>query len=248
MPTISTLTRVFASAIAGIGILQMIFRQVLIGRPAALVNNTPVILVLAIVSGLALILSAVQLWRGSPNRTLLVAISIFVFVYSGLSNLIVVVSQADFGAVLTSFGKAITLGSALLLYGNLSSGGGPSWHFNLCRICLGLFLTIGGVQHFLFADFVKFLVPSWIPFNVFWTYFAGVALIGSGISLLINFRMKVIAQLAGWMVFAWFIVLHIPRGIADPHANELTAVCESLAVSAILLTLSKMASDHQHSV
>ncbi|MEJ1237120.1 DoxX family membrane protein [Chryseolinea sp. T2] len=244
MPALSVFTRLFASAIAGIGVLQWIFLQVLAGRPAAIVTNPNVIAALAIVTGLALVACAVQLWRESINRILLISTSVFVFTYSGLSNLFFVVSQADYGGVLTSFGKAITIGSALLLYADLIEKGSPSWSFNLSRVCLGVFLTIGGVQHFLFADFVKFLVPSWIPFNVFWTYFAGVALIGSGLSLLINFRIRIIAQLAGWMVFTWFLVLHIPRGIADPHANELTAVCESLAVSAILFTLSRIKQSH----
>ncbi|MGC3943109.1 MAG: hypothetical protein QM762_00995 [Chryseolinea sp.] len=241
MPTLSTYTRLFASAITGIGILQLIFRQVLIGRPAALVTNPNAVTVIALISAMVLIACAVQLWR-EVGKQLLIATSIFVFAYSGLSNLFVVVSQADYGGVLTSFGKSITLGSALLLYAYLPTTDDKSWPFTLSRICLGLFLVIGGIQHFIFADFVKFLVPSWIPFNVFWTYFAGVALIGTGLSLLIDVRIKTIAQLGGYMVFAWFLVLHIPRGIADPNPSELTAVFESLAVSVTLFTLSRISS------
>jgi uncharacterized membrane protein len=241
MFTLSTFTRLFAVALAGIGLLQLIFQQVLIGRPAAIITNAVVVTVLAVLSALALIVCAVQLWREYPNPKLFQATSLFVFVFAGLSNLFFIVSQADYGAVLTSFGKAITLGSALLLFSNLTATGSPSWSFNLSRICMGLFLTISGVQHFLFADFVKFLVPRWIPFESFWAYAAGVALIVSGLSLFTNFRLNVIAQAAGWMVFLWLLVLHIPRAIETPNANELTAVCEALAVSMILLTLSKVA-------
>ena len=70
---------------------------------------------------LALITCAIQLWQEYPRRKLFLATSLFVFVFSGLSNLLVIVSQADYGAVLTSFGKAITLGSALLLFSNLTA-------------------------------------------------------------------------------------------------------------------------------
>jgi uncharacterized membrane protein len=168
---------------------------------------------------------------------------VFIFVFSGLSNLYFIVTQGDYGAVLTSFGKAITLGSALLLFSNLTATGSPSWSYNLSRICLGWFLTTSGIQHFLFADFVRFLVPRWIPFDLFWAYAAGVALIVSGLCLIGNFKVSTIARAAGWMVFLWFVVLHIPRAIVEPSANELTAVCEALSVSMILLTLSKVAQE-----
>src|SRR5690606_17147867 len=40
------------------------------------------------------------------------------------------------------------------------------------RISLGLFLVLTGVQHFLFAEFVASLIPSWFPGSaIFWTYF-----------------------------------------------------------------------------
>jgi len=245
MVTLSTFTRLFAVAMAGIGLLQLIFQQVLIGRPAAIISNAVIVTVLAALSALALIVCAIQLWQEYPKPKLFLATSLFVFVFSGLSNLFFIVTQADYGFVLTSFGKAITLGSALLLFSNLTGTGSPSWSFNLSRICLGLFLTISGVQHFLFGDFVKFLVPRWIPFDSFWTYAAGIALIASGLSLMANFKLNVIAQAAGWMVFLWLLVLHIPRAIAEPTANEITAVCEALAVSMILLTLSKVAKDNK---
>jgi hypothetical protein len=38
------------------------------------------------------------------------------------------------------------------------------------------------------------------------------------------------------MIFLWFIMLHIPRAIADPHSgngNEWTSVFEALAFSGI---------------
>jgi hypothetical protein len=240
MPTLSTLTRLFAAALAGIGVLQIIFQQVLIGRPSPIITIPTLILVAAILTAIALIACSVQLWRGLTTRWLFLAISIFIFAYAGLPNLFMIVTHGDYGFALTAFGKAITMGSAVLLFMNLTSTDSPAWSYNLARICLGLFLVIGGVQHFLFADFVKFLVPRWIPFDAFWTYAAGVALIASGLSLLSKIGIKLIAQLAGWMIFAWFIVLHIPRGIADPNPSELTAICESLAFSMVSLTLSTL--------
>lgn len=44
---------------------------------------------------------------------------------------------------------------------------------------------------------------------------------------------RLAAILTGFMIFAWVIMLHIPRALAAPHdANETTAVFEALAISA----------------
>lgn len=236
MPPVHLLTLLFALAIGAIGILQLIFQQVLIGRPAAIISNTNVTTVIAVIIALALIICSVQLWRGRTTRWLFISLSVFVFIFSGGSNLFYVV-QGDYGSILTSFGKAITMGSAILLYLHLPTSNVPLKVTTLARCCLGLFLFICGVQHFLFIEFVKTLVPRWIPFDAFWTYAAGVALILAGAALLMKFKVALTAKAAGWMVFIWLIVLHIPRAVNDPSANELTAVCEALAVSVILFTL-----------
>jgi uncharacterized membrane protein len=240
MLSLRNFTRQFAVAMAGIGLLQLIFQQVLVGRPAALIHDGTILSAIAYPIAVALIISAIQLWRERTTPWLFIGLTLFVFGFPGLSNLYVVISSGDYGLALTSLGKSITLGSALWLFFRVASSSDTERAFTLSRLCTGVFLAIGGVQHFLFADFVKFLVPRWIPFDLFWTYAAGVALIISGLSLIFRVQVKWIAYGAGWMVFLWFLVLHIPRGIAERNANELTAVCESLAVSAILLTLSKL--------
>ncbi|MEP6465698.1 MAG: hypothetical protein ABJB05_05310, partial [Parafilimonas sp.] len=69
-----------------------------------------------------------------------------------------------------------------------------------------------------------------------WTYFAGTALALSGIAIIINIKRKLAANLLGLMIFIWFIVLHIPRAVADPYSgngNEITSVFEALSFSGI---------------
>jgi len=42
------------------------------------------------------------------------------------------------------------------------------------------------------------------------------------------------------MIFLWFLVLHIPRGIADPEGlkgNEITSVFEALGFAGIALVI-----------
>src|SRR5689334_20471123 len=116
MPTLSTLTRLFAAALAGIGVLQIVFQLVLIGRPSPVITNPTLIPIVAIVTAIALVACSVQLWRGATTRGLFHATSTFIFAYAGGPNLFMIVTQGDYGFALTAFGKAITMGSAVLLF------------------------------------------------------------------------------------------------------------------------------------
>ncbi len=92
----------------------------------------------------------------------------------------------------------------------------------------------------MFVEFVKSLVPRWIPGDVFWTYVTGVALIAGGIGLIIDRAARLASLLSGIMVFIWLIVLHIPRAIMSrgDDGNEWIAVVEALAVSGIAFMIS----------
>ena len=101
-------------------------------------------------------------------------------------------------------------------------------------------LVIFGIEHFLFGEFVKSLVPGWIPGDLFWTYFAAVALIGAGLAIIFRVKVKLVALLLGIMVFIWFLILHIPRAVVAPvtdMGNELSSVFESLGVSGIAFVI-----------
>ena len=93
-----------------------------------------------------------------------------------------------------------------------------------------------GIAHFMYAEFVSTTVPKWFPDPMFWTYFAGVALIGSGTCIVLNIRMQVIALLLGLMIFLWFACLHVPGAINDPfvdRGNLVASAFDALAFSGI---------------
>ena len=84
--------------------------------------------------------------------------------------------------------------------------------FSIMMICFG-------INHFLYTKGVADYTPSWVPDRIFWAYFAGSALIGSGIGITFNIRRGLCAALLGLMIFIWFIILHIPKAIASPYAD-----------------------------
>jgi uncharacterized membrane protein len=108
------------------------------------------------------------------------------------------------------------------------------------RIFFSATMILFGVVHFLYPKNVATLVPSWIPWSVFWTYFAAVALIGSGIAIILKIKLKPVGMLLGVMIFIWFVILHIPRAIADPvtgMGNEVTSMFQALGFSGIAFML-----------
>ena len=108
---------------------------------------------------------------------------------------------------------------------------------------LAIMVIVFGADHFLYMPFVSSLVPAWIPGHIFWTYFAGAALIAAGAGMIFRVKARLAATLLGTMIFAWVLVLHIPRAVADPYGligNEWTSVFEALAFSGIAFILGRI--------
>jgi uncharacterized membrane protein (UPF0136 family) len=97
-----------------------------------------------------------------------------------------------------------------------------------------------GIDHFLFAREASDYIPSWIPGHLFWMYFTGSALLGSGIAIILKIRPGLFAALLGGMIFVWFIILHVPRVIASPSAyigSEVTSAFIALAYGGIAFVI-----------
>ena len=97
-----------------------------------------------------------------------------------------------------------------------------------------------GIDHFLYAKDVAEYIPSWVPNKIFWSYFAGTALLGSGIAIILQIQQRLSAFLLGAMIFIWFIILHIPKAVASPFADmgsEVTSAFLALVYSGIAFTI-----------
>jgi uncharacterized membrane protein len=110
------------------------------------------------------------------------------------------------------------------------------WMLAAGRFFFAITLVVFGIEHFVYPAFVATLVPAWIPGHLFWTYFAGVALIAGGVGMMVKSTTRIASLMVGIMIFLWLLMLHIPRAIADPRTglgNEWTSVFEALAFSGI---------------
>ena len=114
-------------------------------------------------------------------------------------------------------------------------------------------ITSFGIAHFMYINSIAAMVPASVPDHTFWAYFAGVALIGSGVFIILDIRKRTIAALLGTMIFLWFIFLHIPGAIAHPaidRGNSVSSAFDALAFSGtaflIALMCNNKADDYLH--
>jgi uncharacterized membrane protein YphA (DoxX/SURF4 family) len=93
-------------------------------------------------------------------------------------------------------------------------------------------MIIFGVQHFLYAQYIAFLIPKWMPAHLFLAYFTGAAFIAAGLAIATHFFSRLASILLGMMFLLWVITLHTPRVLASPHnADELVSLFIALGFS-----------------
>ena len=96
----------------------------------------------------------------------------------------------------------------------------------------GLMLPIFGVAHFLYIAFTASMIPEWIPYRVFWSWFTGAGHVAAGLAIVLGVIPRIGAILLACMFSGFVLLVHIPRVIADT-ANRLEW---HLLSTALLLT------------
>jgi uncharacterized membrane protein len=235
-------TTFFALGLIGLGIEHFVFGEFVTGRAPAWPASFPGGVWFARLTGIVFVGSGLLVLLGKKARSAAIAAAALIASWALLRHIPVLFASAFLSGAWTQAGKALVFtGGALAVAAAFSRGPTKSW-IVLGRWCLGLFLLLAGVQHFLYVKFVASLIPTWFPGDaVFWTYFAGVALIAGGLGLLIPRTARLAAFLSGIMLFSWFWIVHIPRigvGVSDQ-----IAVFEALAFSGIAFVLSRRSSD-----
>lgn len=142
-----------------------------------------------------------------------------------------IAARPGFGGSWTNPAKYFAILSGALLIAEGDRG------VTVARFFLSLFFVLGGIQHFIYESFVVTLIPTWIPGHVFWSRFAGVALLAAGLGLWYPKTARLAGLLAGVMIFLWFLILHMPRALASQDPMEWSGVFESLAMSGIAFML-----------
>ncbi len=88
------------------------------------------------------------------------------------------------------------------------------------RYFLGLCTLIFGADHFPILRFIASLIPTWIPFHMFWAWFTGAAFVAAGLSIVTGVKARWGATWLGIMFFLWFVLLHLPRVLSAPRSHD----------------------------
>jgi uncharacterized membrane protein YphA (DoxX/SURF4 family) len=231
----------FAVSLIAFAIQQFLFGDFVPGRAPEWPASLPGRLVWAYFSGAIFIACGLAILLGKRARPAAMLAGTMIFAWAFLRNIPVALADRMYGGAWTNLGKGLAFfGGAYAVAGSLPREKPAFLH--LGRWCLGAFLVSSGIQHFLFVPFVATLVPAWIPGPVFWTCFAGVALIAGGAGLVVPATARWAAAASGLMVFLWVVMLHVPRAVAAAAGqgrNEWTAVFEALAISGIAFVLTR---------
>ncbi|MGH7579932.1 MAG: DoxX family membrane protein [Gemmatimonadales bacterium] len=239
----------FALAFLGLGLEHFLFGIFVIGRAPEWPTGLPGQSLWVYVSGAIIIWTGIAILARRRARVAALLAAVIILLWAVLRHLPVVAADSFLAPSWTALGKALTLFGGSLAMAGTSPGWNPgrttpSVRFLnrrgefilLARICLGIFLMITGIQHFMYTEFVASLIPGWFPGNAtWWTWFAGVALIAGGMGLLIGFLAPLAALLSGLMVFSWFWIVHLPRSLGG--VSDRISVFEALAVSGIALVI-----------
>lgn len=245
----------FALGVIGLGITHFMFRRFATGRapawPASLSGGTA----WAYVSGAVVIAMGIAMLAGRQVRIVATITALLIFAWALLRHLPLVLAAPFLGAPWTPAGKALVFTSGALAMAAtfplvrtdrdtmlLRFVNARDPFIAGARVSLGIFLTISGAQHFLFTPFVASLIPPWFPGDpVFWSRFAGVALLALGAGLLIPRTARLAAFLSGAMIHSWFWIVHIPRTFTSP--SDTIAVCEALAFSGLAFAVAATSSE-----
>ena len=227
----------FAISIAFFGLQYLLYGRLVGGLPPV-PPWTPGGRGLAYLIGVALIatgLSIATLWHARLSATSLGVLFLLCVVFLHALRAAEVlhdgIARTRAFEPLALSGVAFALAAILPLQrGYLGSPIGVNRLITLARILFALCIVIFGVQHFMYAPFIAFLVPSWIPGHLFWAYFTGGAFIAAGLSIATKIFAALAATLLGIMFLLWAAVLHAPRVVAQPrNGDEWTSAFVALA-------------------
>jgi len=83
---------------------------------------------------------------------------------------------------------------------------------SLTHLCFAMPLAAFGAEH-LSGGIPLNMVPSYMPWRLFWLYFVGVALIAASLSIATKIQVRWSGLMVGIMMFLFVAMLHLPGAI-----------------------------------
>ena len=99
-------------------------------------------------------------------------------------------------------------------------------------------LAAFGTEHFTLSDVIASIVPSWIPWHLFWAYFVGACFIAAGLSMVTGIQARLAASLVALTFFLFVALMDVPAWAQNPRDRfSLALVLRELSFSGGALAL-----------
>jgi uncharacterized membrane protein len=201
----------FGACIALIGTIHVIFGEEPTRIFPAWPESLPGRPYWAYIAGFALAALGVTVMSGRRVREAATGIAALIFLAVLVLHLPRSLASGTFGdAWLNVLKWSAMAGGAWLVAGR---GDAP------VRWVLAAFMVGSAFLHVRYAQFVATLMPEWMPWRIFWTYFAAVTLAAGGIGILVPRVRRPAALCSSAMFLGFFLLVHIPRTLAFPRSN-----------------------------
>ena len=99
----------------------------------------------------------------------------------------------------------------------------------MTHLCFAIPLAVFGAEHLSSPRSLLALVPSYMPWRMFWVYFVGFALIAASLSIAIKRQVRWSGLLFGTMIFLFVAMLHLPAGVTAGGRVPWTIVVREMA-------------------
>ncbi len=114
-------------------------------------------------------------------------------------------------------GIALLVIAALAAKGDVANARSLDKVVALSNLFFATPLAVFGAEHFAAARGIMELVPKFMPWPLFWTYFVGVALLAASLSIATKIQVRWSGLLFGVMMFTFVAMMDLPGTVADPH-------------------------------
>jgi len=231
----------FAMSIAVFGIQQFIYNDflpTLMPIPLSFSGRQFLIYIISIV----LIIASICIVIKKMDRLAATIIGILFLLLFLTIHLAKIFADPHNGGLWAAAFEVFAIGGGALFLARISSTGMNKTQNAIIRTGRYLFaisLLVFGIQHFIYADYISTLITPWIPLKLFWAYFVGLAFIATSVSIFISIKTRLATLWLGIMFLLWFLILHLPRAVADMHnENEWTSAFVALAMCGISFMIS----------
>jgi uncharacterized membrane protein len=100
---------------------------------------------------------------------------------------------------------------------DIARAGGLDKIVALSNLCFAAPLAVFGALHLSAAESLTAMVPSYMPWRLFWAYFFGFALLAASLSIATKIQVRWSGLLFGIAMFLFVAMLDIPGSLANPR-------------------------------